>query len=293
MPDQKLDGLERGLPPVPQSQSPQLHVQEVPPPPAGAPISATGPKNVTAATSLKTKFGKALLRAWAPIDRRGWLMASIVIGSSMPIGLFFSGFAPPTWQGLAILAVWYTLSAVVYRLPWPWAKFVPGPITGGGNRPMHADNAVTHCILACAIAGVAFYFGWAPLLFDHLPGIVMVNQIFSVTLCLILALYGRNYGTRPDDGTKGKGFLYDFYLGCILHPAPLGIQLKILINSRFSMTFWMLYSASCVAASYRDYGMLDPGTFYCAVLQIIYLFKFFATETRSYRRGSLTDCLSD
>ena len=48
------------------------------------------------------------------------------------------------------------------------------------------------------------------------------------------------------------------------------------------MTFWMLYSVSCVFASYRDHGELDPGTFYCALLQVVYLLKFFATEIRMY-----------
>ena len=71
----------------------------------------------------------------------------------------------------------------------------------------------------------------------------------------------RTHPTTQDVTYSGRGLFYDYYAGIELYPRVLGFDVKKIVNCRFSMTFWMIFGVSAVAASLRmhidlDYGLL-------------------------------------
>ena len=84
--------------------------------------------------------------------------------------------------------------------------------------------------------------------------------------------------TSQDRSFSGN-FIWDFYWGIELHPTIFGINLKQLINCRFSMMGWSVIVCSFAAKQAELDGRLNNAMFVSAALMVIYLFKFFCWES--------------
>lgn len=185
----------------------------------------------------------------------------------------------PTKEACAILLVFNLLALIFYAWPGPTAY---GPVTANGVRPAYTDNGIAHCVLSTVafLAGSELGFGcWRlSIFFTHFAPLVGALNVFGLLFCAFLYVKGMRFPSGPDSGTSGRGMLFDYYWGCELYPRIWGVDVKKMVNCRFSMTFWQLAGISFTAASYEAHGTLDPGLVLCALSQYLYLAKFYVWE---------------
>jgi 7-dehydrocholesterol reductase len=152
-------------------------------------------------------------------------------------------------------------------------------MTKGGNTPTYPDNGMVHIVTFVLALFLGDGYGWwsATIFARGMEGAILPLNIFAIALCIVLLVTGRAFGKPPDDGTLRKGLIHDFYAGVWLHPRVAGIDLKLLINSRISMTMWFIHSLSSIVLICRS-GVIDWGVIGCAASQMLYLSSFFAQE---------------
>jgi 7-dehydrocholesterol reductase len=94
---------------------------------------------------------------------------------------------------------------------------------------------------------------------------------------------------------RSSGFIWDFYWGTELHPTVFGYNIKQLVNCRISvratmrdtsltarnaqMIGWQMACWASVAYQYDRYGYVANGLLVSALLQFVYLYKFFLWES--------------
>lgn len=156
-----------------------------------------------------------------------------------------------------------------------------GPMTGTGHVPTYVENGMTHCVLfsVCFFAGSHFVFGFYDfgIIYDVIMPLMGVLNVFGLAFCLVLYVKGLYFPSTQDCGSSGS-FIIDYYWGTELYPRILGVDVKLFVNCRFSMTFWMLSGLSYAYRSSTMHGVVDYGLLLSAVSQYLYLCKFFAWE---------------
>ena len=163
--------------------------------------------------------------------------------------------------------------------------FVPssshdGPITKGGFIPSYPNNGGVHILTLLTLLVLGPHVGapWKEtVVVDSLPGSILLLNGVAFFVCLILLVTGTSFGLPPDDGPTGKGVIHDFYAGVWLHPRFGWVDLKLLVNSRFSMTLWLLHCVSTLFVVSQSSDK-DWSVFFCSLSQIVYLSGFFFQE---------------
>jgi 7-dehydrocholesterol reductase len=191
----------------------------------------------------------------------------------------------PTAESVTLLAVFNFMALLIYW--WP-GKTEYGPLTEHGEKPEYMVNGVAHCILftASMLAGSEYGLGWFQLsvLAEHAPATIGTLNIFGLLFCALLYFKGLYFPSGPDSGTAGHGPVFDYYWGTELYPRFGGVDVKKFVNCRFSMTYWMVFGISCLAKTYNETKTIDPGLFFCALSQFLYLNKFYMWAAARLRR---------
>jgi len=164
---------------------------------------------------------------------------------------------------------------ILYHLP-P-RHIYQGPPTPSGARPTYHDNGMAHLFgfILAYFAGSEYLrlYRLDILVTSFVPLLGLLN-IFALLFCVWLTYVGL-HSKSPDNGTNGKGILYDYFAGTVLHPRAFGVDLKLFINSRFSMTFWFVFQLSALAT---PSDVARPGLVFCALGNMLYLVGFFMQE---------------
>jgi len=156
-----------------------------------------------------------------------------------------------------------------------------GPATATGHVPKYTDNGLLHCFLfsavffGCSNLGAGLYD--VGVIYDVFPPLIGALNITGLLFCLFLYVKGLSFPSTKDCGSSGS-VVIDYYWGTELYPRFLGLDVKRLVNCRFSMTFWMLAGLSFTYRSFTIHGRVDYGLLLSAVSQYLYLVKFFAWE---------------
>lgn len=196
-----------------------------------------------------------------------------------------SALPMPSARGAALILGWLVLQAVLLRLlPGPTHL---GPVTPMGQRPPYRKNGVitwivTH-VLWLVLGPVT---GLLPVerLYDVWGEVLATSNVLALLFCAFLYWKGRTHPSTPDVIWTGRP-LFDFFQGLELHPRLFGLNLKQLINCRYSMMGWSIAVCSFAYAQGVKSGHISTGMWVCAALQVAYLFKFFLWETGYF--GSL------
>lgn len=170
-----------------------------------------------------------------------------------------------------LMGVWLGLACLGFLLP---GKTVYGPTTSKGHTPKYTDNGWLHCILSFVIyIGGSYMDLWdLSLLYDlHYETVVFLNA-FAMVFCVFLVFKAYNFPSTADVLRHGN-IMTDYYKGVELYPRLLGIDIKALVNCRFSMSYWQLFSFSAMMAKPDNLALR-----WCAISQILYLAKFFYWE---------------
>mmetsp|Transcript_35314 Transcript_35314/g.68080 ORF Transcript_35314/g.68080 Transcript_35314/m.68080 type:complete len:503 (+) Transcript_35314:64-1572(+) len=176
----------------------------------------------------------------------------------------------------------FSFMVLAFLLDFIPGKTECGPETLTGHVPKYTVNGVRHCLAFSLIffvgsnlgPGKQYDFG---IFFDLFPAIVAVLNLFGMVFCVFLMVKGLYFPSTQDSGSTGS-LMRDYLWGTELYPRILGFDLKRFINSRFSMTFWMLAGLSYTYRSYTLHKQFDYGLLLSSVSQYIYLFKFFWWE---------------
>jgi 7-dehydrocholesterol reductase len=113
---------------------------------------------------------------------------------------------------------------------------------------------------------------------DHFGEIIATLILSAFIFCIGLYFKGRFLPTSEDRSLSGN-FIWDFYWGVELHPTLFGINLKQLINCRFSMMGWSVIVCSFAAKQAELNGHISNSMLVSAALMFLYLFKFFCWES--------------
>jgi 7-dehydrocholesterol reductase len=183
----------------------------------------------------------------------------------------------PTERAAMTLLLFWSVIIPLYYLP-DVKQY--GPPTPTGHIPSYQDNGMKHVALFTSMFLLGAYKGLYSLsiLFDEHMAMLAILNIGAMMFCLYLYYKGNSHPSTRDVTFSDRGFLYDFFTGIELYPNVLGVDVKKIVNCRFSMTFWMVYGISATAASYSLHGELDYGLLACSALTYVYLFKFFWWE---------------
>ncbi|HEY2773777.1 MAG TPA: 7-dehydrocholesterol reductase [Candidatus Binatia bacterium] len=187
----------------------------------------------------------------------------------------------PTFSAAAIILGYATIQGAL--LQWLPGKTFEGPITPGGNRPRYKLNGVaawfvTHALFfGCACGLHLFNLG---IVWDRFGAILATLVLFALVFCLFLYFKGIHWPNSPDRSVAGN-FIWDYYWGVELHPTLFGINLKQLINCRFSMMGWSVIVCSFAAkqAELDRAGHLSNSMLISVAITVLYLFKFFWWES--------------
>ena len=185
----------------------------------------------------------------------------------------------PSFQAAAIVLGFLLFEAILLKfLP---GKRYEGPVTPADERPIYKLNGLS----AWAITHAAFFGGSyglhlfrAGVLWDRLGEILSTLVVAAFVFCIFLYFKGRLQPSSRDHSLTGN-VVWDYYWGTELHPTLLGINLKQLINSRFSMMGWSLLACSLAAKQAELSGSLSPTMLVTAGLMVIYLLRFFWWES--------------
>ena len=156
-----------------------------------------------------------------------------------------------------------------------------GPLTQSGHVPVYVDNGFLHCcvftVLFFGLSDVGL--GWFKLgtMFDEFTSIVFVLNVVGFLVSAVLSFKGIVYPSTADAGSTGS-VVRDFLWGTELYPRVLGLDVKRFINSRISMTFWMVSGPCFLSSSLERNGSVDYGLVASALSVYIYLIKFFWWE---------------
>ena len=184
-------------------------------------------------------------------------------------------FRLPTPVDAAALAGLVVLALGLYKLP---ARTYEGPRTPGNDVPVYPDNGLVHIVFMTCLFFLGDGYGWwrADGFSCHVESWILPLNGAAIALCVVLHVTGMRYGVSPDNGPVSDSALRNFYAGVWLHPRALGVDLKMFVNSRLSMTLWFVHSASSVLVGARR-G--DWGLGLCAASQLLYLVNFFLRES--------------
>ena len=185
--------------------------------------------------------------------------------------------ALPTAASTTTLLVFWAVILALYFVP---GKTEEGPPTATGHVPKYVDNGVVHMatFTALFVGGAALGLYPLSIFYDQIMPMVGTLNLVALIFCVYLYIKGCTHPSTADVTFSGEGVIFDYFCGIELYPRILGVDVKKIVNCRFSMTFWMNFGLSCVAASYKMHGEYDWGLCWCAGLTFCYLVKFFLWE---------------
>jgi 7-dehydrocholesterol reductase len=165
----------------------------------------------------------------------------------------------------------------------PGSRF-EGPVAPSGHVPVYKANGVAAFLVSIALYGAASYFKWYTpgTVYNNLGPIFAFLVLFSLFFCLLLCFKGYYFPSTKDSGTTGN-LVVDYFWGTELYPRILGFDVKTFTNCRFGMMSWGLLVIEYTLAQYFRTGHFVDSTVVSAVLQLIYVFKFFWWETGYWR----------
>ena len=239
---------------------------------------------------VRTTLGPLLLILFTPPAAiLFWIICTFepFQGSILPL------FTADGWHVIGMHWPWPSMSAAVIvlifialqliLLQWLPGKIFEGPITPTGNRPRYILNGIpawliTHILFFGSSYGLHLFH--AGIIWDHFGEIIATLVLFAFIFCIYLYFKGRFWPTSKDHSLSGN-FIWDFYWGVELHPTLFGVNLKQLINCRFSMMGWSLIVISFAAkqAELDSSGHISCSMMVSAALMFLYLFKFFYWES--------------
>ncbi|XP_076035841.1 uncharacterized protein LOC143021901 [Oratosquilla oratoria] len=189
-------------------------------------------------------------------------------------GTSFSVFGDAaSWAVVAVFMLWALLSL------WVPSKQFNGPITSFGYTPRYSANGFQYFCVSFVVF-MALLWKWpgiAELLVDRFPQILAVCNIAAFILCIFLLVKGK-VTPQSSEVVEPMPLTYEFYRGMEVHPRLLGVDVKQLTNCRFGLMAWLLLvTAFCVVGWMRNGVTVAHGV--VAILQIIYLAKFYLWET--------------
>lgn len=194
----------------------------------------------------------------------------------------------PSWIAIGIVLIFLIVEIILLQfLP---GKIFEGPITPAGDRPRYKLNGIpawliTHILFFGASFGLHLFD--AGIVWDHFGEILSTLILLAFIFCIALYFKGIFLPTSTTRSISGN-FIWDFYWGVELHPTLFGINLKQLINCRFSMLGWSLIVCSFAAKQTALNGHLSNAMFVSAALIFIYLFKFFYWESGYFTSLDIT-----
>ncbi len=187
----------------------------------------------------------------------------------------------PSASAAAIVLTFLVLEVIL--LQWLPGKIFEGPITPTGSRPRYKLNGVlawlvTHALFFGCSFGLHLFK--AGIVWDHFGEILATLVLFALIFCLLLYFKGRFWPSSQDHSLSGN-FIWDYYWGVELHPSLLGINLKQLINCRFSMMGWSVIVCSFAAkqAGLDPGGHISNSMLVSVAITLVYLFRFFWWES--------------
>jgi 7-dehydrocholesterol reductase len=200
-----------------------------------------------------------------------------------PIGFLFrlwtsvDAFSPLSSAVIFGYSAWALLLMIVVP-----GRRTEGPMTAKGNVPIYKDNGFacySLTMLAFALLTVALKLtGRTPtVVYDHFDEFIVTITVISYVFCLFLYVKGRLWPSTSDSGTSGN-FVFDYFWGLELYPRILGIDVKVFTNCRFGMTVWPLLVCIYTLKSYELHGGFVDSAWVSAVLQLVYITKFFWWE---------------
>lgn len=172
-------------------------------------------------------------------------------------------------------------------------RFLPGPTVDGpetkaGRRPEYRENgvlafAVTFIatIVLCQALPASAVVGF----FSTFGAVALALEAAAFVLCFVLYFtYQQLDGLDPDFGPTGRGPIFDFYWGVVMHPRVLGVDLKQMVNCRFGMMSWVVMCLLACAYQFHVTAAIGSAVLVSALLQSVYIFKFFVWE-QGYTRS--------
>jgi len=187
-------------------------------------------------------------------------------------------FSPLSTLVILGFMVWSLILMVL--VPGPRTE---GPVTQKGNVPVYKDNGFT-CYVITMIAFVllttVLKLTGCPsptVVYDHFGDFLGTMTAFSFAFCLLLYVKGRLSPSSTDCGSSGNP-IFDYFWGMELYPRIFGVDVKVFTNCRFGMTVWPLLVCVYTLKSYELHGHLVDSACVSAVLQLIYITKFFWWE---------------
>ena len=237
---------------------------------------------------LRTTLGPLLLILFTPpVAILFWIVCTFEPFN----GALYPLLTTPGWQSVAAHWPWPSPSAAVMVLIFLGVevlllRFLPGrqyegPITPSGSRPRYRLNGVpawvvTHLLFIGGSYGLRLFD--PGIVWDHFGEILSTLVIFAFLLCVGLYFKGRLRPNSPDHSFSGN-VIWDFYWGVELHPTLFGLNLKQLINCRFSMMGWSLIVCSFAARQAELSGHLSTSLLVTTAIMIAYIFRFFWWES--------------
>eukprot|EP00920_Eleutheroschizon_duboscqi_P024708 GHVT01061298.1.p1 GENE.GHVT01061298.1~~GHVT01061298.1.p1 ORF type:complete len:359 (+),score=50.73 GHVT01061298.1:802-1878(+) len=166
----------------------------------------------------------------------------------------------------------------------PLASSTPfyGPASPTGYRSRYYTGGTLYWLTmnALFLCGSQWGLGLynAGILFDFYGELLASLNLLALVLCLLLYVKGLTAPASDDSGRVG-GPIFDYYWGTELHPRFLIFDVKQLTNCRFGMTWWGIAVVSFAAKQYEITGSCSNELAVSALLQWVYLSKFFLWET--------------
>lgn len=257
------------------------------PEPTPAEILTTwaAPSDRRAVHFLRTTLGPLLLiLATPPAGILFWIVCTFAPfnGSLLPLlrGEGWQAVAAhwpaPSLRAAAIVLGFMAFQALLL-IALPGKEYL-GPLTPSGARPRYKLNGIAAWVIThvLALAG----FSRLGIVWDLFGEILATLVTLALVFCAYLYLQGRFWPSSPDRSLSGN-FIWDFYWGVELHPLVLKVNLKQLVNCRFSMMGWSVL-ACCFAAKQASLsadGVVSNAMLVSTALMVIYLLRFFVWES--------------
>lgn len=186
---------------------------------------------------------------------------------------------PDPWDSMTWKMI---LSFMVFQLI--LMKTVPGKrfeatLTPKGNLPVYTANGMACFVInlvALLLLDITGIFSPA-VVYDKYGNILSSLNVFAWLFCTFLVIKGHYAPSSTDSGSTGN-YVNDFYWGMELYPRVFDWDLKMFTNCRCGMMFWAVSVLCFCYKNAQIHENLQLGIAVSAILQLVYIFKFFHWE---------------
>ncbi len=138
------------------------------------------------------------------------------------------------------------------------------------NGTTYYDNGLTHFAVSVILFSILLFVIDSDRLYNNIPYIVCTFNIIAFILCTYL---------YASSNKKTDNIVKDFFAGTENHVRIADVDVKQFINCRLAMIGWSLLILLYLKTEYNRYHTISTGSMVCAVLQLVYIAKFFWWET--------------